>query len=179
LKLGTPDKQIRNLSLVVFHAPGQPEEDSEMKSEIEILRQVKKLAVDYYELTGKPLGVTGEIAEAEAAEHLGLTLTEARTAGYDAIRNSGRRLCKIQIKGRWKQQGTKWGRVGSINTDKEFDSVMLVLMHKKYELAEIWEADREAVVARLDRPGSKSRNERRSMGVAQFKSIATRVWPVQ
>lgn len=149
-----------------------------MPSEFEILKQVKKLAVDYYEVTGKPLGVTGEIAEAEAAQCLGLELTEARTAGYDALRYKGRRPEKIQIKGRWKRAGKDWGRVGSINTKKDFDSVMLVLMHKNYEVAEIWEADRKSVIERLDAPGSKSRNERRSLGVAQFKSIAERVWPL-
>ena len=40
----------------------------------EILAKVKPLAVEYYRLTGKPLGVTGEVAEYVAAEILGLTL---------------------------------------------------------------------------------------------------------
>jgi len=38
----------------------------------EILAAVKPLAAEYYRLTGKPLGVTGEIAEYLAAELLGL-----------------------------------------------------------------------------------------------------------
>ena len=33
----------------------------------EILTQVKPLAVAYYRLTGKPLGVTGEVGEFEVA----------------------------------------------------------------------------------------------------------------
>ena len=37
----------------------------------EILAKVKPLAVEYYRLTGKPLGVTGEVAEYVAAEILG------------------------------------------------------------------------------------------------------------
>lgn len=44
----------------------------------DILRDVKALAVEYYKATGKPLGVTGEMAEYEAAEKLGLELAEAR-----------------------------------------------------------------------------------------------------
>jgi hypothetical protein len=55
--------------------------------------------------------------------------------------------------------------------------VMLVLMHGKYEVLEILEAPRNLVIERLKAPGSKSRNERGSMGVSQFRSIATRVWP--
>lgn len=60
-----------------------------------ILAQVRPLAVEYYKLTGKPLGVTGEVAEVIAADLLGLTLVPARTMGYDALRGSER----IQIKG--------------------------------------------------------------------------------
>jgi hypothetical protein len=33
------------------------------KRVFELLREVKLLAREYYELSGKPLGVTGEIAE--------------------------------------------------------------------------------------------------------------------
>ena len=55
--------------------------------------------------------------------------------------------------------------------------MVLVLMHGDYEVREIWEAGRNAVIARLTAPGSKSRNERGSMGVSQFKSIAERAWP--
>lgn len=145
-----------------------------------ILNDVKALASEYHACTGKPLGVTGEIAEFEAARLLGLTLEDARSPGYDAIRTRDGETQTIQIKGRWKRAGAAWGRVSAINTDKPFDIVMLVLMRSdEYEVHEIWEADRDAVIARLDAPGSKSRNERRSMGVSQFKTIARRVWPDQ
>jgi hypothetical protein len=62
----------------------------------EPIAAVKPLAAEYYRLTGKPLGVTGKIAEDLAAEVLGLTLAPARTTGYDALRGTER----IQIKGR-------------------------------------------------------------------------------
>jgi hypothetical protein len=50
----------------------------------DVLREAKALAVRYYAITGKPLGVTGEVAEYEAAQKLGLQLAPARTALYDA-----------------------------------------------------------------------------------------------
>lgn len=123
------------------------------------------------------MGVTGEIGEVEAAEKIGLQLETARTDGYDAVRSDGQyRL--IQIKSRWKREGVRLhDRVPTINISKEFDSVMLVLMHGDYEVYEIWEAGRQAVIDRLTAPGSKSRNERGQMGVSQFKSIANKVWP--
>ena len=68
-------------------------------------------------------------------------------------------------------------RVAKIDILKEFDSVMLVLMRGDYEVYEIWEAGRQAVIDRLTAPGSRSRNERGQMGVSQFKSIADKVWP--
>ena len=73
---------------------------------LKVLRQAKELARRYHELTGKPLGVTGEIAEYEAHQILGVELTEARNAGYDAT-EGGRRL---QIKGRCILPGSKPGQ---------------------------------------------------------------------
>lgn len=141
-----------------------------------ILKAVKPLAVHYHELTGKPLGVTGEIAEFEAARLLGLKLLAARSEGYDATKRRRGPLERIQIKGRFKRDGKKWGRVPSINIEKKFDSVVLVLMQGQYEVVEIWKASRQAVSKRLKEPGSKARNERNSMSVPQFRKIADLVW---
>ena len=49
-----------------------------------VMEAAKQVAIDYYRLTGKPLGITGEIGEYYAAKHLGLELAEARTPGFDA-----------------------------------------------------------------------------------------------
>lgn len=54
----------------------------------EIIASVRPLAAEYYRLTKKSLGVTGEVAEYFAAEYLGLKLAVARTNGYDAIRET-------------------------------------------------------------------------------------------
>lgn len=149
-----------------------------VRDQREILADVRALAREYYSSTGKPLGVTGELAEYEAAEKLGLELADARTAGYDAIRRKGKRVEKVQIKGRRIAPGKSLyvGRVSKIDLKQPFDSVALVLMKPDYEVAEIWEANRKDVEARLTEPGSKSRNERGSMGISQFISIATKVW---
>ena len=141
------------------------------------MAEVRASAVEYYQLTGRPLGVTGEIGEVEAAEKMELELGTARTEGYDATRHDGPyRL--IQIKSRRRLDGVRpHDRVSTIDISKEFDSVMLVLMRGDYEVYGIWEAGRQAVIDRLAAPGAKSRNERGQMGVSQFKSIADKVWP--
>ncbi len=140
-----------------------------------ILSQAKKLAQEYRALTGRPLGITGEVAEYEAARILGVELTPARHAGYDAVEpNDGRRY---QIKGRCMLPGRKPGqRLGSIDIAKDFDAVLMVLLDVNFEAMEIYEADRSAVVAALTAPGSKSRNERGALGVAKFKSIGRQRW---
>jgi hypothetical protein len=154
---------------------------SETTNEImKVLSEAKKLARRYRELTGKPLGVTGEVAEFEAARILGLELAEARTAGYDAIRiESGDRV-RLQVKGRCILSGSKPGqRIGSIDIQKEFDAVLLVLMDGALDATAIYEADRASVIAALTAPGSKSRNERGALGVSKFRSIGKCVWKRQ
>jgi hypothetical protein len=60
---------------------------------VELLGDVKHLAREYRELTGRLLGVTGEVAEYEAARLLGVELAPVRQAGYDAWAASRRVRC--------------------------------------------------------------------------------------
>jgi len=144
-----------------------------------LVHVAKALASRYYLLTGKPLGVTGEVAEVEAAEKLDLRLAEVRTAFYDAYRDVSEKIERFQIKGRAVDPDDRYrGRTPSIKCDGEFEHVILVLLDRAtYGVLEMWQALRSDVADRLDVPGSRSRNERKSMGITQFKSIARRVWP--
>ena len=144
---------------------------------ISLLKQAKRIARKYYELTGRPLGITGEVAEYEAARILGLNLAEVRQPGYDALEDTPNGVRKVQIKGRRLPVNPKAGqRIGSIRLDKEWDTVILVLMGLDYEVYEIWEADRPAVEKALKAPGSKARNERGALAVSKFKSIGNLRW---
>jgi len=144
---------------------------------LEVLSAAKALARRYRALTGKPLGVTGEVAEFEASRILGLELVEARTAGYDAIRRETGGAVRLQVKGRCILPGSKPGqRIGKIDISKEFDGVLLVLMDEALDATSIYEADRASVIAALIAPGSKSRNERGALGISKFKSIGKCIW---
>lgn len=144
----------------------------------EILAAVKPLAAEYYRLTGKPLGVTGEVAEYVAAELLDLELSSPRTKGFDAIRKSARGDERIQIKGRVFGDGAKKSqRLGIIKTGAPCDRILLVLLdNQTLEPREMWEAPMQAVEERLKHPGSKSR-DRGVLGVSEFKRLAKRIWP--
>ncbi len=138
----------------------------------DILRKVKPLAIEYYRLTKRPLGVTGEIAESLAAEKLGLKLEPARSIGYDAKRGEDR----IQIKGRAVDNGAKQGRLSRIKVDADYEAVILVLLDlESLDPLGMWEATRSQVVDMLTRTKSKAR-ARGQLSISEFKSKARQVW---
>jgi hypothetical protein len=143
----------------------------------EILASVKALAAEYCMITGKPLGVTGEIAEYVAAELMGLRLAPARTHGFDAVRLRGNGKQRIQIKGRALGKSSKRGqRLGTIKRGAPCDVVMLVLLDSAtLNPIEIWEATYAAVEKRLALPRPRAR-ARGSLGISEFKRLAMKVW---
>ena len=138
------------------------------------IEAAKAVARRYRELTGRPLGITGEVGEVLAAGLLGLQLSDARQAGYDAVGTDGRR---VQIKSRCILQDAKPGqRLGSIRLDHEWDTVALILMDQDFAPLAVYEADRKTVQRELGRPGSRARNERGALAVSKFKSIGQLRW---
>jgi hypothetical protein len=142
-----------------------------------VLGEAKGLAQEYRQLTGKPLGITGEVAEYEAARILGVELTPARQAGYDAIERTQRVSRQLQIKGRCVLQNSNPGqRLGSIRIERDWDAILMVLLDENFDAVEIYEADRPAVVSVLTAPGSRARNQRGTMGLNKFKLIGRLRW---
>lgn len=149
-----------------------------MPTLLRVVADAKRVARQYYALTGRPLGITGEIAELEAARLLKLKLAPPRTPGHDAVRP--RDCARLQIKGRIPLSARAYGfeRLGRIDVaKKDWDGVLLVLLDRDYNVTEIHEASRRAVLAALRRPGSKARNVRGQMQIGLFKRIGKCVWP--
>jgi hypothetical protein len=136
----------------------------------------KELAARYYRLTGKHLGVTGEIGEMEVAEKLGLKLAPVRTKGLDAFRGSER----IQIKSRARDSRYKQpGRLSRITLDAPCDTVMLAILDvETMNLLEVWETPYARVVEELRREGPKGNKARQrgQLAVTKFISIARPTW---
>jgi hypothetical protein len=141
-----------------------------------LIADARRLAVEYYALTGRPLGITAEIGECEAQRLLNLKLAPVREAGFDATDRGGRR---IQIKSRRIPLGRESvsQRVGSIDIDKPWDVVMLIVMDHGFNPIEIFEANRRLIRREIEKPGSKARNERHSLTVSFFRRKGVRVWP--
>lgn len=148
----------------------QPAPLEEVERRIKLLGRAKKLAREYYEATGRPLGVTGEVAEYEAERLLDIQLAPVRQPGFDAVRTVGRKKKEtIQIKGRCLLPGASGSqRLGKLDLEKPWDVAMLVLLDERFETTEIYEADREDVREALAAPGSKARNERGQLPVSKF-----------
>lgn len=148
---------------------------------IDLLGEVRLVAVRYRELTGRPLGVTGEIAEYEASRLLGLELAPARSPGYDATRRLRDGTAeRVQIKGRCILTGSGGSQqIGAIKRAGEWDAVLLVLLDEQFEATAIYHANRASVEQALRAPGSRARNERSALSVAKFRQIGRPLWPAE
>jgi len=143
----------------------------------DLLTEIKSLAKKYRELTGKPLGVTGEVAEFSAAKILGLELSDARQPGYDATKVENGKEIKYQIKSRCLKSGKPGvGRLGAIRFKHEWDFALLVLLDEDLEVTRIFEVERSKVKQALEAPGSNARNERGQLSIRQFIAISREKW---
>ena len=153
---------------------------SEKLVEIEkILTEAKRLSRRYKDLSGKPLGITGEVAEFEAARRLGLELADARSPGYDAKKKQADSEVLIQIKGRsYPCSARESGqRIGKMDFKKKWDAVVLVLMDEDFEVREILQASRKQIEAYLKSlpvsgDGKQTHTQKGALTVPMFRSIA-------
>jgi hypothetical protein len=141
-----------------------------------LIAQARVLAAEYRRTMGKPLpGMSNEIAEYDALKLLQLEVKPPGEGGYDAI-DPGRGGKKIQIKSRTIFDESKSGqRIGQLKLDKDWDSVVLVLMDEDYEPYEIYEAERGEIIEYVAK-SSSSRAKRGAMSVARFKIIGRLAW---
>jgi hypothetical protein len=141
--------------------------------------EARKLAAQFRVATGKPLGISSEIAVHDVIRLMNLAPAESPQAGYDAIGKGPREGQRIQIKGRTVSDEAKSNqRIGQIKVDQEWDSVMLVLMDEQYEPLQIFEAQREQILEAVAKTSTKRRN-RGALSVAKFKHLGKLVWSAE
>ncbi len=141
-----------------------------------LISQARRLAAEYRKTMGKPLpGISAEIASHDAMRLLNLEPCKEQWSGCDAV-DPTRDNKRIQIKSRTIFDESKTGqRIGQLNIDQSWDSVVLVLMDEEYEPYEIYEAEREDILEYVD-SSSKGRAKRGAMSVARFKIIGRLAW---
>ncbi len=143
-----------------------------------LIGEARRLAAEFRRTTGKPLpGVSNEIAEHDAARLLALEVCTDRSLGYDALGTGEREGKRIQIKARVIFDEEKSGqRVGQLKLERDWDSVLLVIMDEEYQPVEIHEAEREDILQAMEETADSSRRKRGAMSVARFKAISRLVW---
>ena len=142
-----------------------------------LISEARRIAAEYRRTTGKPLGISAEIARHDACTYLALEPHED-AIGYDAMGLNGEREgLRFQIKGRAIFDEKKGGqRLGQIKVDQNWDKILLVLMNEEFETTEIYEASREDMLDDIDEAGASNRTKRGAMSVARFKRLARLVW---
>ena len=142
-----------------------------------LISEARRIAAEFRRTTGKPLGISAEIANHDACTFLQLEAQDD-AVGYDAIGLHGsRKGHRFQIKGRAIFDEKKGGqRLGQIKTDQEWDKILLVLMDEEFETTEIYEASRDDILNDLDDVSTSNRSKRGAMSVARFKRLAQLVW---
>lgn len=138
-----------------------------------LINETRRLAAEFKRTTGTMLPVSGEIARYDVSRQLDLTLSNDQTCGYDAIGNNEREGLRVQIKSRVIGDAVKSGhRLGQLNTNGNWDIVILSLMNDDFEPIEMYQIGRDRVIEVLNSTGKKNR----SLSVAKFKIISELVW---
>lgn len=141
-----------------------------------LIAQARILAAEYRETMGKALpGISNEIAEHDAIRLLNLQPKPQDAVGYDAI-DPARNNLRIQIKSRAVFDESKSNqRMGQLNVNQEWDSVVLVVMDSQYMPVEIYEAYRDELEEYIYE-AKTSRSKRGALSVGKFKKIARLAW---
>jgi hypothetical protein len=141
-----------------------------------LIEQARQLAAEYRRTMGKPLpGIGNEIALHDAIRLLALEPAVEGAGGCDAT-DPSRDGKRVQVKSRTIIDESKAGqRIGQVKVDQPWDSVVLVLMDAAYEPYEIYEAERDELLAFMNE-SSSSRARRGALSVARFKIIGRLVW---
>lgn len=143
-----------------------------------LISEARRIAAEYRRTTGKPLGISAEIARHDACTYLYLE-PEEDAVGYDALGLSEERKdVRFQIKGRAIFDDKKGGqRLGQIKIDQNWDKILLVLMNEDFDTTDIYEASKEDMLNDIGETDDNSnRKKRGAMSVARFKRLAQLVW---
>lgn len=145
-----------------------------------LMAETRRLAAEYRRTTGKTLAVSGELAIFDAVRLLGLEAVTEEGLGFDAVRNGAEGPRRLQVKARVIFDEARSGqRLGSLRTDQPWDAVLLVLMNDAYEPVEIWEAERQPLLAAIEECSASARAKRGPLSVARFKHLGRLVWSAE
>jgi hypothetical protein len=135
----------------------------------EAIQTAIKPAIEYEKLTGRKLGITGEVGEVLVCcklKELGLAklelLADPINAGYDAV--DEKKLC-YQIKTRRIIKNNHSGVTGSF-AEHDFKFAILAILNKEYKISELYQTDNKRLQKILEK------RPRRNPTIRQFIAVA-------
>jgi len=141
-----------------------------------LINETRRLAAEFKRTTGTMLPVSGEIARYDVSTHLQLTLNEEHNGSYDAIGSNQIEGQRVLIKSRVIGDCVKSGhRIGQLNTNGNWDIIVLSLMDNDFEPIEMYQLKHEEVIKALSCSNDK-RSKRGAISIAKFKIIGDLVW---
>lgn len=141
-----------------------------------LINETRRLAAEFKRSTGTMLPVSGEIARYDVSRHLKMKLNEEHDSGYDAIGTGQFDGLRVQIKSRVIGDSVKSNyRIGQLNTNGNWDIVVLSLMDNEFEPLEMYQASREEIINAISKPSSNNK-KRGAISVAKFKIIGELIW---
>lgn len=127
-------------------------------------KQAIRSAINYEKVTGRKLGITGEIGEILVCKELGLKLlADSIASGIDAIDNKGK---TYQIKARRGNSDNSGARIGAFSKYK-FDYAVLAILDHKYNIIELYKVTFKKIKPILQL------YKKRNPPLRQFKNVAT------
>ncbi|OGM99669.1 MAG: hypothetical protein A2817_03815 [Candidatus Yanofskybacteria bacterium RIFCSPHIGHO2_01_FULL_39_8b] len=126
-----------------------------------MVNKIIKIALEYETLTGRKLGITGEIAEIIVCHKLGLKLlANSLSPGHDAVDERGN---KFQIKS--KRIIKNKGRIGRFSMHK-FDYLITILFDKNYKIIGIYKTNYKKIMPIINK------HKRRNPSVREIVKVS-------
>ncbi len=142
-----------------------------------LMSEARRLAAEYRRATGRPLAVSGEIANYDAVRLLQLEPVAPGEGDCDALGTGVRAGRRIQIKGRAIFDERRSGhRVGQLKLDRNWDLLVLVLMNEDFETDEIHQIERADIEDALSKADGSRRRNRGALSVARLRLIGRLAW---
>lgn len=139
-----------------------------------LMEETRRLARAFKQNTEQVLPISNELGRYDAKRILNLLPTPAEEKGVDFIGQGDLAQQKIQVKSRVIFQTGKSGqRIGAINPDGLWDSLLLVLYDADYNPDEIYIAQKKDILELLN---DKKPNKRGSISIAKFKMMGQCIW---
>ena len=141
-----------------------------------LMEETRRVAAEFRKATGQTLPVGPELARFDATRLLKLDAAPDGLSGVDAVSSDNQRY---QIKNRVVFDDSKSGhRIGQLNFDGDWNTLLLVLLDQDYNTTEIYQMDRDTAVSAVDELNNDTRKKRGPMSVAKFKAIGTLAWDI-